>query len=102
MVHEVMVLDHSGIDLGIIKAANNLKFSIFGMLSANCIIPRTFGLWEEILFYLVLQVVFAVGIGFIESFRARNKMAMNPQFILSVSAIASILIFVVMIINNNL
>jgi formate hydrogenlyase subunit 4 len=102
MVHEVMVLDHSGIDLGIIKAANNLKFSIFGMLSANCIVPRTFGLWEEILFYLVLQAGFAVGIGFIESFRARNKMAMNPQFILSVSAIASILIFVVMIINNNL
>ena len=97
-----MVLDHSGFDLGIIKLANNLKFSIFGMLSANCIIPRSVALWEEILIYFILQAFFAIGIGFIESFRARNKMAMNPQFILSVSAIASILIFVVMIINNNL
>jgi formate hydrogenlyase subunit 4 len=102
MVHEVMVLDHSGFDLGIIKTANNLKFCIFGMLSANCLIPRNFSLFEEILIYLFLQFCFATGIGLLESFQARNKMLMNPQYILSISAIASILIFVVMIINNNL
>ncbi len=102
MVHEVMVLDHSGFDLGIIKVANNLKFAIYGMLSANCLIPHELDFWVRIVIYFVLQVGLAVAIGFIESFRARNKMAMNPQYILSISAIATILIFVVIIINNNL
>jgi formate hydrogenlyase subunit 4 len=102
MVHEVMVLDHSGFDLGLIKIANNIKFGIFGTLSANCLIPYEMDLWLRIVVYFVMQVFFAIGIGFIESFRARNKMAMNPQFILSISAIATILIFVVMILNNNL
>jgi formate hydrogenlyase subunit 4 len=109
MVHEVIVLDHSGFDLGIIKLSNIFKMVIFGMLSANCLVPQELGfvptelnLPARILIYLGLQVVFAVGIGYIESFRARNKMAMNAQYILSISAIATILIFVVMIINNNL
>ena len=102
MVHEVMVLDHSGFDLGIIKIANNLKFVLFGTLSANCIIPQSLTLWMRIGIYLVTQVFFAAGIGWLESFRARNKMAMNPQYILSINAIALILIFVVMIIKNQI
>lgn len=102
MVHEVMVLDHSGFDLGIIKIANNLKFVLFSTLSANCFIPQSLELGLRIAIFLVLQVFFAVGIGWIESFRARNKMAMNSQYILSINAIALILIFVVMIIKNKI
>lgn len=102
MVHEVMVLDHSGFDLGIIKTANNIKFVLFSTLSANCFIPQSFDLWTRIGIYLVMQVFFAAGIGWLESFRARNKMAMNPQYILAVNAIALILIFVIIIINNRI
>lgn len=102
MVHEVMVLDHSGFDLGLIKIANNIKFVLFSTLSANCFIPQTWALSLQVLVFLVLQVVFAVGIGYIESFRARNKMAMNAQYILSISAISMILIFVIIILNNKI
>jgi formate hydrogenlyase subunit 4 len=102
MVHEVMVLDHSGFDLGIIKTANNLKFILFSMLSANCLIPQSFHIGVSIVILLVMQVGFAAGIGWIESFRARNKMAMNAQYILSTNAVALILIFVSMIIKNKL
>lgn len=102
MVHEVMVLDHSGFDLAIIKVANNLKFVLFSTLSANCFIPQYWSIELQILSYLVLQVVFAAGIGWIESFRARNKMAMNAQYILSVSAISLVLILVVIILKNNI
>lgn len=102
MVHEVMVLDHSGFDLGIIKIANNLKFVLFSTLSANCLIPQSLNLGIRAGLFLILQVFFAAGIGWLESFRARNKMAMNSQYILSISAIAMILIFVVIIIKNNL
>jgi formate hydrogenlyase subunit 4 len=102
MVHEVMVLDHSGFDLGIIKIANNIKFALFSTLSANCLIPQSLDLWMRIGIFLALQVFFAAGIGWLESFRARNKMAMNPQYILSVNAIALILIFVIVIINKRM
>jgi len=102
MVHEVMVLDHSGFDLGLIKTANNLKFVLFSTLSANCFIPQSWHIAYQMAGYLILQVLFAVGIGYIESFRARNKMAMNAQYILSISAIALILIFVVIILNNKI
>ena len=102
MVHEVMVLDHSGFDLGIIKIANNIKFVLFSTLSANCIIPQSLDLWVRIGLFLLTQVVFAAGIGWLESFRARNKMAMNAQYILSINAVALILIFVAMIIKNKI
>jgi formate hydrogenlyase subunit 4 len=102
MVHEVMVLDHSGFDLGIIKIANNIKFVLFSTLSANCLIPQSIDLMWRIPAFLVLQLLFAGGIAWLESFRGRNKMAMNAQYILSISAIAMILIFVVIIIKNNL
>lgn len=102
MVHEVMVLDHSGFDLGIIKIANNLKFVLFSSLSANCFIPQSMDTWMRIGLFFAIQVIFAVGIGWIESFRARNKMAMNAQYILSINAVALILIFVAMIIKNKI
>ena len=102
MVHEVMVLDHSGFDLGLIKIANNIKFVLFSTLSASCFVPQTLALWQQILIYFGLQLLFAVGIGYIESFRARNKMAMNAQYILSISAISLILIFVIIILNNKI
>lgn len=102
MVHEVMVLDHSGFDLGLIKIANNLKFVLFSTLSANCFIPQSLDLWMRIGIFFFIQLIFAAGIGWLESFRARNKMAMNAQYILSINAVALILIFVAMIIKNKI
>lgn len=102
MVHEVMVLDHSGFDLGIIKSANNIKFILFGMLVGNCLIPQSIDMAWRILIFLFLQVFLATIIGWIESFRARNKMALNAQYILSINAVALILIFVAMIIKNKI
>jgi formate hydrogenlyase subunit 4 len=102
MVHEVMVLDHSGFDLALIKTATNVKFVLFSTLSANCLIPQSLALWERIGIFIILQVFFAAGIGWFESFRARNKMAMNAQYILSVSAIAMVLIFVIIILKNRI
>jgi formate hydrogenlyase subunit 4 len=48
-------------------------------------------LWSIILF-LVIQILFAVIVGLIESFMARFRMSHNPQFILALSSV-SFLIF---------
>lgn len=102
MVHEVMVLDHSGFDLGIIKIANNLKFVLFSALCANCVIPLDLDLAVRVALFFGLQLFFALVIGWFESFRARNKMALNAQYILSISAISMVLVFVVILLKTRL
>ena len=102
MVHEVMVLDNGGFDLGLIKIANNLKFIVFSTLCADCVIPQSLDLWMRIVLFFISQLLIGIAIGWIESFRARNKMAINAQYILSINAVAMILIFVVMIIINKI
>jgi formate hydrogenlyase subunit 4 len=102
MVHEVMVLDHSGFDLGLIHIGNALKFAIFGGLIANAIIPTGMHDMVKIGLFFLTQISFAIAIGVLESFRARNKMARNAEFIINLSSIAMLMIFVVMIIKHNI
>jgi formate hydrogenlyase subunit 4 len=91
MVHEVMILDNSGFDLGLILSAGYLKFAIYGMLIADLYIGGL-SLLYAIPVFLLMQVVFSVSIGLIESFMARFRMSHNPQFIFALSSV-SLLIF---------
>lgn len=91
MIHEVMVLDNSGFDLGLILSAGYLKFAMYGALIADFFIGGLPMLWA-IPAYLLIQVTFAVTAGLIESFMARFRMNHNPQFILVLSSV-SFLIF---------
>jgi len=91
MVHEVMILDNSGFDLGLILSAGYLKFAMYGAIIANFFIGGLTVIWALSLF-LLIQVLFAVAIGLVESFMARFRMSHNPQFILALSSV-SFLIF---------
>lgn len=102
MIHEVMVLDNSGFDLGLIVTGNAFKFAMYGNLIANFLLPQSFPLVVNIAIYLIVQVLFAVTVGLLESFRARNKIANNPQFIITLSSIALVLFFSVLIITHKL
>jgi len=102
MVHEVMVLDNSGYDFGIIMATNGLKFGIYAGLLANLMVPAWLPLGLRIGFTLVVALFFGVMVGLMESFRARNKMARNPQFILTLSAVSLLFFFTIMIIANRI
>jgi formate hydrogenlyase subunit 4 len=89
MVHEVMVLDNSGFDLGIIQIAGGFKFALYGGIILNLFLSAfDLALIPSIILFLTGQILFAITVGLLESFRARLKMAYNPQFILSLSAIA--------------
>jgi len=91
MVHEVMILDNSGFDLGLILTAGYLKFAMYGAIIAAFFIGDLTLLWALPLFFFI-QMSFAIMVGLIESFMARFRMSHNPQFILALSSV-SFLIF---------
>jgi formate hydrogenlyase subunit 4 len=91
MIHEVMILDNSGFDLGLILSTGYIKFAMYGTLIANFYIGGLSFLWAFPVFLLV-QLLFAVIVGLMESFMARFRMSHNPQFILVLSSV-SFLIF---------
>jgi formate hydrogenlyase subunit 4 len=91
MIHEVMILDNSGFDLGLILATGFLKFAMYGAIIANFFIGGL-SLALAIPLFLLTQALFAVITGLIESFMARFRMSHNPQFILALSSV-SFLIF---------
>ena len=102
MVHEVIVLDNSGFDLGLMQLANAFKFGIFGALIANFILPEHQVLWICALIFIGVIFLLAVIVGLMESFRARLKMEKNPQFILTLASVAAIAFLVALIISNKL
>lgn len=100
MVHEVMVLDHSGFELALIHLAGFLKFAIFGTLIFNFMLPIQNNLLLQLVFYPIVQILYAVFIAIAETFRARNKMAINAQWIITLSAL-SVLVFITVLILTN-
>jgi formate hydrogenlyase subunit 4 len=92
MIHEVMILDNSGFDLGLILYATNLKFAMYGAIIANFFLTPGYEWYFSIPIFVVVQLVFAMTVGTIESFSARFRMNHNPQFILMFTSI-SLLIF---------
>lgn len=102
MVHEVMVLDNSGFDLGLIHIATWLKFAIYGSLISNFLINAHWNWYWQILAYLGIQFTFAFTIGCLEAFRARNKMEKNPQWIIMLSAIAVVVFLTTLIITEKI
>ncbi|MBO7594776.1 MAG: NADH-quinone oxidoreductase subunit H [Salinivirgaceae bacterium] len=99
MIHEVMILDNSGFDLGLILHATNLKFAMYGALIANLFIGNM-PLWPAVAAFFGIQIATAVVAGIIESFMARFRMGHNSQFILVLSSLALLMLLGVMLIIN--
>lgn len=92
MVHEVMILDNSGFDLGLILSAGYLKFAIYGALVVNLFIGM-FQYQYSIPMFFVIQFVLASGVGLIESFMARFRMSHNAQFIFVLTSVSLLIFF---------
>lgn len=102
MIHEVMILDYSGFDKAFIHIASWLKFAMYGSLIFNVVVPSGWNIFLNIFLFLGIQALFAAIVGFVESFRARNKMNKNPKFILTLSAIGVIAFLVILITTEKL
>jgi len=97
MVHEVMILDNSGFDLGLILSAGYLKFAMFGAIISNFfIVDINFG--YSIPSYFAIQIIFAIVIGIIESFIARFRMSHNSQFIFALTSVSILIFFGVLLV----
>jgi len=80
MIHEVMVLDHSGPLFGLIEYGSSLKLFVFSSLVLNLILPvHSFSLWMGGLLWIVGLIVLLVIVGFLESMMARLRMP-GPRF----------------------
>lgn len=100
MVHEVMILDNSGFDLGLILSAGYIKFAIYGALIAN-LYTGTINFEYSIPIFFIIQLLMAISIGVIESFMARFRMNHNAQFIVVLSSVSLLIFFGVLIISGK-
>ena len=89
MIHEVMVLDHSGPDFGFIEMGSFCKLFFYSTIVASLIFP--FELSSPVLnlgvFFGVLLLVY-VAVGVMESVMARYRMDRVPKFVLTSFALA--------------
>lgn len=101
MVHEVMILDHSGIDLALLSYGNSLKFGLIGSLIANFFLPESLPLPVSVVIFLFIQVLIAIGVGWAESFRSRNPMRNNPQYLVLLTALSFLVFFTASILAHR-
>jgi formate hydrogenlyase subunit 4 len=90
MIHEVMVLDHGGVDLAFIQYGSCLKLWLFSSLLVGMAMPVRTG---TILVDMVINIagIFAVSIlvGIIESGMARLKLLHIPQMLLAAFSVTA-------------
>ena len=89
MIHEVMILDHSGPDLAFIELGASLKLMFYAALITLLASPYRAGqpLQEGLLFFAALTLVY-VAVGITESVMARFRMDRVPMFVLTSFALA--------------
>lgn len=101
MIHEVMILDHSGPNLAFILYGSALKLYFFASLAAGLLVPSFFPgetasagaemplLWAQSAIFLIVVLLCAVLVGVVESIMARLRMAFVPRLLGSAGVLAA-------------
>jgi formate hydrogenlyase subunit 4 len=89
MIHEVMVLDHSGVDLAYILYGKAVKLFVLGSVLISIILPfRIQNVFMDTAVYLSGMTGLAVVIGVIESAMARLRLNRVPYLLISAVILA--------------
>jgi formate hydrogenlyase subunit 4 len=97
MIHEVMVLDHSGPDFAMIQYGACLKLWILGSLLVGMLSPVRSGWFlVDLAAGLVGLVLLAVLTGIVESLMARLRLVRVPQFLIAASILSVVAFALVM------
>ena len=95
MIHEVMILDNSGVDLGLITWGAAIKLFIFEALIANLLLPLNLPFGWAILAFLALVTLISVLLGTFESAIARFRMTHIFEFIFIMTLTALLILALV-------
>lgn len=110
MVHEVMILDHSGPELAFVQYAAAMKMTIFAGIIASILNPFSLSSVETatiietaaaITVSLIIMVVIAIAIGLVESLIARLRFRTLPLYTMA-AFVAVVLSLVVVNANRGL
>jgi formate hydrogenlyase subunit 4 len=91
MIHEAMVLDHSGPDLALVLYGAAVRFWVLASLLVSILVPvRSVRLVPEVLAFLFGMLVVSVLVGVIEAAMARLRLFRVPQFLVGAAASAAL------------
>jgi formate hydrogenlyase subunit 4 len=97
MIHEVMVLDHSGPDFAFILYGSAVKLWLLGTLIVSLLVPvHQSGMWLNIAAALAGMVGLAVITGLIESAMARLRLLHIPQLLVGASVLSTLALILVL------
>lgn len=88
MIHEVMVLDHSGPDFGLILYGAALKLLLSGALVLNLLLPASGNLAIDVLAFCGGLLLLAVAVGLVESAMARLRLIRVPQLLIGTTLLS--------------
>jgi formate hydrogenlyase subunit 4 len=89
MIHEVMVLDHSGPALGVILYGAAVKLLLFAGLVLDVALPFTGNAWTDWLAFVAGTIGLAVLVGVVESTMARLRLLHVPKLLVSGSLLTA-------------
>ncbi len=90
MIHEVMVLDHSGPDFAFIQIGYALKFFALGAVLVHLVLPIPATGWMAPVLFVAGQAGVAITVGIIESVMARLRLSRVPQFLIGACVVAAV------------
>jgi formate hydrogenlyase subunit 4 len=97
MIHEVMILDHSGPALGLILYGAGLKLFLFAALVLRLVFPQATGLlWLDWPIFAGRMVVVAVVIGVVESTMARLRLTQIPILLVAACLLSAFAVILLM------
>ncbi|MDO8531591.1 MAG: NADH-quinone oxidoreductase subunit H [Dehalococcoidia bacterium] len=100
MVHEVMVLDHSGPDLGYIMYGAALKLWVFASLIIGILLPvRTGVLLLDGGVFLAGMLVVAAIVGVVESSMARLRMRSVPNLLIGAGGLGALAVALALVVG---
>ncbi len=97
MIHEVMVLDHGGMDLGFIHYGAALKLWVFSSIIAGLLVPvKTSGPFAGVLLVSAALLLVTVSVGVVESTMARLRMLRVPQLLTGATILSLVALIIAM------
>lgn len=97
MIHEVMILDNSGVDLALITWSSAIKMFLYSALIINLLLPSVLPDGLNCLLFAISVLLIGVVVGTVESATARLRMLHVFEFVFIMTPIALVILAIAII-----